>query len=121
MQTIHFIPDRLNAEPVVFRGFTTPEMGLAVLVGVGLGLLTSLPFLLIAVWVAIPTGMLLTPLAVIWFGGSRLTRIKRGKPENYIWQRLELHQRRMGWGAPALIIDKQGGSLRRSRTIKGAS
>ncbi|CDG17156.1 protein of unknown function [Xenorhabdus doucetiae] len=28
MQTIPFLPDRLNAEPVVFRGFTTPEMGL---------------------------------------------------------------------------------------------
>ncbi len=29
MQTIRFLPDRLNSEPVVFRGFTTPEMGLA--------------------------------------------------------------------------------------------
>ncbi|MBJ3110126.1 TIGR03745 family integrating conjugative element membrane protein, partial [Salmonella enterica subsp. enterica serovar London] len=27
MQTIRFLPDRLNSEPVVFRGFTTPEMG----------------------------------------------------------------------------------------------
>ncbi|EPU9189881.1 DUF3487 family protein, partial [Escherichia coli] len=25
MQTIHFLPDRLNVEPAVFRGFTTPE------------------------------------------------------------------------------------------------
>ncbi|EPL9969165.1 DUF3487 family protein, partial [Klebsiella pneumoniae] len=24
MATIQFMPDRLNAEPVVFRGFTTP-------------------------------------------------------------------------------------------------
>ncbi|ENU3122189.1 DUF3487 family protein, partial [Escherichia coli] len=23
MQTIHFLPDRLNVEPAVFRGFTT--------------------------------------------------------------------------------------------------
>lgn len=29
MQTIRFLPDRLNAEPVVFRAFTTPELGLA--------------------------------------------------------------------------------------------
>lgn len=27
MQTIHFLPDRLNVEPAVFRGFTTPELG----------------------------------------------------------------------------------------------
>ncbi|HEI9851776.1 TPA: TIGR03750 family conjugal transfer protein [Serratia marcescens] len=118
MQTIRFLPDRLNAEPVVFRGFTTPEMGLAALAGVGLGLLVSLPFLPLAGWVVIPTGMLLTPLLVIWFGGSRLTRLKRGKPENYIWQRLEARKRRMGWGDPTLIIDKQGWSLRRSRVVK---
>ncbi|EFH2532481.1 DUF3487 family protein, partial [Escherichia coli] len=24
MQTIRFLPDRLNVEPAVFRGFTTP-------------------------------------------------------------------------------------------------
>ncbi|VFS28039.1 conjugative transfer region protein [Serratia liquefaciens] len=48
MQTIRFLPDRLNAEAVVFRGFTTPEMGLAALTGVGLGLLVSLPFILLA-------------------------------------------------------------------------
>ncbi|HDJ1442380.1 TPA: TIGR03750 family conjugal transfer protein [Serratia rubidaea] len=118
MQTIRFLPDRLNAEPVVFRGFTTPEMVLGAAIGVGLGLLVSLPFLLIAGWVVIPTGMLVTPLLVIWFGGSRLTRLKRGKPENYIWQRLEARKRRMGWGDPTLIIDQQGWSLRRSRTVK---
>ncbi|EKS1616209.1 DUF3487 family protein, partial [Escherichia coli] len=26
METIRFLPDRLNAEPTVFRGFTTPEL-----------------------------------------------------------------------------------------------
>ncbi|EEA8742098.1 DUF3487 family protein, partial [Salmonella enterica subsp. enterica] len=35
MQTIRFLPDRLNSEPVVFRGFTTHEMGLAALAGAG--------------------------------------------------------------------------------------
>lgn len=37
MQTIRFLPDRLNAEPVVFRGFTTPELGLAALIGLAVG------------------------------------------------------------------------------------
>ncbi|MGP0838174.1 TIGR03750 family conjugal transfer protein, partial [Serratia sp. CY85251] len=78
----------------------------------------SLPFLPLAGWVVLPTGMLLTPLGVIWFGGSRLTRFKRGKPENYLWQRLGAWQRRMGWGHAMLIIDKQGWSLRRSRVVK---
>lgn len=115
MDTIRFLPDRLNAEPVVFRGFTTPELGLAALAGVGLGLLVSLPFLPFAGWVVIPTGMLVMPLVVIGFGGQRLARLKRGKPENYIWQRLEVHKRRMRLGASDLIIDRQGWSLRRNR------
>ena len=55
MQTIRFLPDRLNSEPVVFRGFTTHEMGLAALAGAGAGLLLSLPFIPLAGWVVVPT------------------------------------------------------------------
>ena len=58
MQTIRFLPDRLNSEPVVFRGFTTHEMGLAALAGAGVGLLLSLPFIPLAGWVVVPTGLL---------------------------------------------------------------
>ena len=114
MQTIRFLPDRLNSEPVVFRGFTTPEMGLAALAGLGVGLLLSLPFIPLAGWVIIPTGMLLAPLMVTGFGGRWLSRIKRGKPENYIWQRLEAFKRRHSLGNPTLIVDARGWSLKRT-------
>lgn len=113
METIRFLPDRLNVEPVVFRGFTTPEMGLAALAGVGLGLVCALPLLFLGGWVILPTGMLVTPLLVIGFGGKWLMRLKRGKPENYIWQRLAMKKRRLGVGDHTLIIDSQGWSLRR--------
>lgn len=114
MQTIRFLPDRLNTEPVVFRGFTTPEMGLAALAGLGVGLLLSLPFIPLAGWVIIPTGMLLTPLVIIGFGGRWLSRIKRGKPENYIWQRLEEFKRRHNLGNQIFIVDARGWSLKRA-------
>ncbi len=45
MATIQFMPDRLNAEPVVFRGFTTPELGLTALFSTLAGIVISLPFL----------------------------------------------------------------------------
>ncbi|MBD2812763.1 TIGR03750 family conjugal transfer protein [Xenorhabdus sp. Vera] len=115
MQTIPFLPDRLNAEPVVFRGFTTPEMGLAALLGLVFGLMVSLPFIPLAGWVMIPTGMLFMPLLLMSFGGRWLAQLKRGKPENYLWLKLEEKKRRMGIGDPALIIAAQGWSLRRSR------
>ncbi|MEQ9859537.1 TIGR03750 family conjugal transfer protein [Pectobacterium cacticida] len=120
MQTIPFLPDRLNVEPVVFRGFTTSELGLAALFGALTGLLGSLFFIPLAGWVIIPTGMLLTPLLVIGFGGSWIVRIKRGKPENYIWQKLEEKKRHIGVGDKTLIIHSQGWSLRRRRD-KGRS
>ncbi|WFQ79394.1 TIGR03750 family conjugal transfer protein [Xenorhabdus sp. SF857] len=118
MQTIAFLPDRLNAEPMVFRGFTTPEMGLAALAGVVLGLAVSLPLIPLAGWVMIPTGMLITPLLLISFGGRWLAHVKRGKPENYIWLKLEEKKRRLGIGDPAWIIAARGWSLRRSRRAR---
>ncbi|MCC8381423.1 TIGR03750 family conjugal transfer protein [Xenorhabdus sp. PB30.3] len=115
MQTIPFLPDRLNAEPVVFRGFTTPEMGLAAIVGLALGLVVSLPFIPFAGWVMLPTGMLMMPLLLLSVGGRWLATLKRGKPENYLWQKLAEKKRRFGLGDPTLIIAAQGWSLRRSR------
>lgn len=93
MATIRDMPDRLNSEPVVFRGFTTPELGLAACIGVVLGLIISLPFALFLSWLVIPTGSLLFPLVFISFGGKWLARKKRGKPENYIWQMFALRKR----------------------------
>ncbi|MBC8954470.1 TIGR03750 family conjugal transfer protein [Xenorhabdus sp. PB62.4] len=118
MQTIAFLPDRLNAEPVVFRGFTTPELGLAALAGIVLGLAVSLPLIPLAGWVMLPTGMLVMPLLLISFGGRWLAHVKRGKPENYLWLKLEEKKRRLGFGDPAWIIAAQGWSLRRSRRAR---
>ncbi|MDC9616404.1 TIGR03750 family conjugal transfer protein [Xenorhabdus khoisanae] len=118
MQTIAFLPDRLNAEPVVFRGFTTPEMGLAALAGIVLGLAVCIPLIPLAGWVMLPTGMLVVPLLLISFGGRWLAHVKRGKPENYIWLKLAEKKRRLGLGDPTLIIAAQGWSLRRSRRLR---
>ncbi|QCR38687.1 TIGR03750 family conjugal transfer protein [Nissabacter sp. SGAir0207] len=117
MATIRFLPDRLNAEPVVFRGFNTPELGLAALIGAVSGFVLSLPFALLFGWLAIPTGTLLFPLVLIAFGGKWLASKKRGKPENYLWQQFELKKRRMGLGDFRLIIDSRGWSLRRSKNL----
>lgn len=88
MQIIDFMPDRLNAEPTVFRGFTTHEMFAAAGVGCVGGFVISLPLLPLAGWVILPTGALIMPLLVVFFGGTFLTRLKRGKPENYLYRRL---------------------------------
>lgn len=117
MATIQFMPDRLNAEPVVFRGFTTPELGLAALFSVLFGIIISLPFALITSWVMIPSIALFMPLIVVVFGGKLLARVKRGKPENYLYRRLEERCTCWGLGNPQLILVSQRWALRRRAVI----
>lgn len=126
MATIHFLPDRLNAQPTVFRGFTTGEMFFAAGMGFGLGLVVSLPLLPMTSWVVMPSSALIMPLVVVFFGGKWLTRLKRGKPENYLYRRLS-QKLRSGFLASlpftgrltesSLITVSQGWFLRRSRPI----
>lgn len=126
MTTIHFLPDRLNAQPTVFRGFTTGEMFFAAGLGFVLGGVVSLPLLLITSWVVVPSSALIMPLLVVFFGGKWLTRLKRGKPENYLYRRLS-QKLRTGFLAtlpftgrltePSLITVSQGWFLRRTRPV----
>lgn len=78
MATIEFMPDRLNAEPVVFRGFTTPELGFTALFSVLGGLVVAIPVLPFLGWIAFPTVALLMPLVTVIFGGRLMARFKRG-------------------------------------------
>lgn len=79
------------------------------------GIVISLPFLFS--WVMIPTIALILPLLVIVFGGKVLARIKRGKPENYLYHRLEAALAQWGLGNPRLIMMSRRWSLRRSRVV----
>ncbi|MBC8947043.1 TIGR03750 family conjugal transfer protein [Xenorhabdus indica] len=115
MQTIQFMPDRLNSEPVVYRGLTTSELGLAALFGSTMGFVISLFFVPLLGWVIIPTFILIIPLLVVFLGGRYLTRLKRGKPENYIYRQLMLTRRKWGMGDITLIIHDQAWSLRRTK------
>ncbi|MFO6426137.1 DUF3487 family protein [Escherichia coli] len=82
-------------EPAVFRGFTTPELGLAAR---AVPLWPALAVTAASATGGDPTGMMVTPLLLIWFGGSWITRMKRGKPDNWLWQRLEEKSVGPVWG-----------------------
>ncbi|EKS5646167.1 TIGR03750 family conjugal transfer protein, partial [Salmonella enterica] len=90
MAAIDFIPDRLNVRPVVWRGFTVGELGVAALCGAGLGLVTAVFVAPFAGWIAFPMLVILMPLPVAWFSGEWLMRYKRNKPDNYLWQHVIL-------------------------------
>lgn len=117
MATITFLPDRLNAEPVVFKGFTTPELFMTAGLSVLGGLVAAIPFIPFLGWLAFPTVSLLMPLFTVFFGGKLMTRFKRGKPENYLYRRAELWLSRQRLGNPRLIHHSQTWALRRSAPV----
>ncbi|WP_034947669.1 TIGR03750 family conjugal transfer protein [Erwinia oleae] len=117
MATLSFLPDRLNAEPVVFKGFTTPELFMTAGASVLGGLVVAIPFVPLMGWLAFPTVSLLMPLFTVFFGGKLMARFKRGKPENYLYRRLELWLSRQHIGNPQLIHRSQRWALRRSAPV----
>ncbi|WP_205515628.1 TIGR03750 family conjugal transfer protein [Morganella morganii] len=117
MATIEFMPDRLNAEPAVFRGFTTPELGLTVLFSLAAGLIAAVPVVPFLGWIAFPTVALLMPLVTVICGGRLMARFKRGKPENYLYRRLELRLSRIGAGNRGLILRSRTLALRRQQPV----
>ncbi|HBM0024415.1 TPA: TIGR03750 family conjugal transfer protein [Salmonella enterica] len=95
MAAIDFIPDRLNVRPVVWRGFTVGELGVAALCGACPGLVTAVFVAPFAGWIAFPMLAILMPLPVVWLSGGWLTRYKRNKPDNYLWQHVTLQLARV--------------------------
>ncbi|MGE4668606.1 TIGR03750 family conjugal transfer protein [Yersinia enterocolitica] len=117
MATISFLPDRLNAEPIVFKGFTTPELFITAGLSVLGGLVVAVPFAPFIGWLAFPTVSLLMPLFTVFFGGRLMARLKRGKPENYLYRRVELWLSRQRMGDTHLIHRNQRWALRRSTPV----
>jgi conjugative transfer region protein (TIGR03750 family) len=119
MAVIDFLPDRLNVPPVVYRGFTTGELGLAAIAGALLGIPCGIPLAVMPAvgWIAFPTCMLIMPLVSVFIGGKWISSFKRGKPENYLWRRLEELLARVGL-AHGLILISRAWELKRSHPIR---
>lgn len=115
--TIEFLPDRLNREPVIFRGMTTTELFIAL----GGGLLTGLvcgvfPAVLLGIWALIPTGSLAGAAIAILAGGKWLARLRRGRPDTWLYRSLGAWFARRGFGDPKLIQQSTVWVIRRSVT-----
>ncbi|MCY4264642.1 MAG: TIGR03750 family conjugal transfer protein [Gammaproteobacteria bacterium] len=89
------LADRLNAEPVIFKGCSSTELGMIV----GVAILFWLPFSLLLAWmlgaIAMGFGMAAVGVVVSVLGMATVfQRIKRGRPEGYYqqWLRIRLHR-----------------------------
>lgn len=88
---IRFLPDRLNGEPVVFRGLTSPELGFLAAGSVIFWLPVSLLAAGFAGYFMMGFGLAaLLALGTLWLASAWLRDLKRGKPDGYHLLRLEL-------------------------------
>jgi conjugative transfer region protein (TIGR03750 family) len=88
---ITFLPDRLNGEPIVFRGLTTTELGalaglsVAFWLPLGLAVCATLGYLMMGFGLA---GLL--TVGTVWVASTWIQALKRGKPDGYHLLRLQL-------------------------------
>jgi len=116
MSTIPFIPERLNREPAVFRGLTVSELLIALLVGLATGAIAgTIPAILWHNWSLIPGSALPGATLAILCGGRWLARLKRGRPESWLYRALDLKLARFGIGTQRFVLHDGVWAIRRSR------
>ncbi len=98
------LADRLNNEPVIFRGSTNTELGMILLVAVvfwvpaGLLIATLLGSISMSLGIT-AFGVLLT----VFFGSTYFQHIKRGRPDNYYQHSMIARLSRLGLRKTTLI------------------
>ncbi|MBT7436061.1 MAG: TIGR03750 family conjugal transfer protein [Gammaproteobacteria bacterium] len=108
MESSETLADRLNNEPVIFRGSTNSELGMILLVAVlfwvpmGMIIATLLGSIAMSLGIA-AFGVLLT----VFFGSTYFQYIKRGRPDNYYQHNMLLKLSHLGI-RKSKIIHKDG-------------
>ncbi|WP_460207171.1 TIGR03750 family conjugal transfer protein [Klebsiella pneumoniae] len=116
MATLSFLPERLNREPVVFRGLTVSELFCALLSGLVAGLLLGvLPTMALRQWPCIPAGGVTGAAFSVLYGGRWLMRLKRGRPDAWLYQMLESRLARYGLGHTRLVQHSAVWCIRRGQ------
>lgn len=88
--TIEWVPKRLNTAPVVFRGMTGREVGMMTALGLAifspLGVLAAIVFGKIAI---VPTVAFAGAGITLYFGGTIMRRLRRGRPTSLLYRQLQ--------------------------------
>ena len=88
---IAFLPDRLNGEPVVFRGLTSVELAVLAAGAIAFWLPLCLIVAGVAGYFMMGFGLAaLLALGTVWIASAWVQGIKRGKPDGYHLLRLTL-------------------------------
>ena len=119
--TVAFLPHRLNRHPVVVRGLTADELwvcaGLSGAAGIAVGIPLAFSLSTIAI---VPTVIVLAIAAGVFAGGGALRRLKRGRPDTWLYRQMQWGlNTRLPWlasliGGHNLVIHSGYWTVRRS-------
>ena len=107
--TLRFLPNRLNRQPVIVLGLTADEMWLSVVlslvIGLGVGAVFAAAMQSIAI---VPSIMFVSVALGLFLGGKALRRLKRGRPQTWLYRQMQWHVRQR---VPALVAWIGGSEL----------
>lgn len=88
--TVTFLPHRLNRQPAIVRGLTADELWITVGLSGMAGLLLGIP----AAWLTrsiatAPTFIVVGIATGVFAGGGLLRRRKRGRPDTWLYRRIQ--------------------------------
>jgi conjugative transfer region protein (TIGR03750 family) len=90
--TLSFLPVRLNNQPVVMGGLTADEMWGTVALSGGSGFLLGIPAaVVVGNWALIMVGGLVGGVLGLTVASRILRRMKRGRPETWVYRQLQLN------------------------------
>ncbi|KAA8684548.1 MULTISPECIES: TIGR03750 family conjugal transfer protein [Pseudomonas syringae group] len=94
--TLRFLPSRLNNQPVVIGGLTADEMWVTVFGCSGLGFAIGLPLAFVITPSMPVVGALAGGTLGLLIAARVLRRLKRGRPETWIYRTLQLQVATLG-------------------------
>lgn len=98
--------DRVNVEPPILNGMSASEAKVISIAAVAfwgsLGLLVSM---LTNFWPILIVSLIVFPIATLWVGSVRLATVKRGRPDGYYGQAINLWLAKRGFGSQYIRHD----------------
>ncbi|RUS67413.1 hypothetical protein CUZ56_01358 [Saezia sanguinis] len=120
--TVQFLPHRLNRQPIIVRGLTANELWFIVAVAGIAGVLAGIPIAIaLTQFALLPSTVLIFIALGVFVGGGFIRRLKRNRPETYLYRLIQWHTRLKypvvaGFiGGNALIIRSGYWTTKRSR------